>query len=281
MSGFSDLAFAVGRRLLATAMALAMAGVLPAQVPTQRDSLAPRERSPLESALFNRARQSSARRDSSRALAIVRAIPLRASIDTVERALPRLIAAIGSSRRADMPLVREALAQLRRRTNAVAAITRSLDRAERSNFVWRRSLLEVLGELQRPDAFPVLRTIAWAPLPDREKGAGERTTARDHEEMLQSVAVRGLAFIRTDAGEVIPSVNDEVIKLAVEHPSLVVRIAAVDAFLWNHGDSPAARARLQEALPREMHGYITRPRLQRSLDPEAFGRATRQRRDSQ
>jgi hypothetical protein len=202
---------------------------------------------------------------------------VRASIDTVERALPRLIAAIGSSTRADMPIVRQALAELRRRRNAVPAIARSLNRARRADFVWRRSLLEVLGELQREDAFPVLRAVAWAPLPDREENAGEQMTARDHEEMLESVAVRGLAFIRTDAGDFVPAIDDEVVKLAAQHPSLVVRLAAIDAFLWNHDDSAAARLRLQESLPQEMQQYITRPRRERGMDPEAFERATKPR----
>jgi len=150
-------------------------------------------------------------------------------------------------------------------------------RAKKSDFTWRRSLLEVLGELQRPDAFPVLQGIAWAPLPEREKNAGERTTSRDYEEMLESVAVRGLAFIRTDSGEFIPSADDEVLKLAAQHPSLVVRLAAIDAFLWNYDDAPTARSRLQQALPDDMRRYLDRVRLDPSMDPDVFNRAIQER----
>jgi len=58
--------------------------------------------------------------------------------------------------------------------------------------------------------------------------------------------------------------------VAQQHPSRAVRIAAIDAYMWNHGDTAEAAAHIYSALPESDHKYVTRPRFYRGMNREVF-----------
>jgi hypothetical protein len=107
-------------------------------------------------------------------------------------------------------------------------------------------VLSILGELRDRGAgrrclSEVVRSEAPVKGPvERESG---RVLGAESLEALQAKAVDGLAYLRVD------SADQEVLEIAASHPSRAVRAEAVEAFLWNHGDSEQARRLLKDMLP--------------------------------
>ena len=100
----------------------------------------------------------------------------------------------------------------------------------------------MLGEMKRSDAMAQLREVVWAPLPPADSQA-DKLTARDFEEMVQVKAVEGLAFLAT------PQADAAVREVIAKHEALHVRVSAIDAYMWNHGDRPETAAELYRLLP--------------------------------
>jgi hypothetical protein len=101
--------------------------------------------------------------------------------------------------------------------------------------------LAILGELKNPTVgLGCLRDILWTPLPTEGTPDPELGGFIEVESLatVQAKAVDGLAYLRSAAGDA------EVFKAIQSHPSRIVRAEAIDAYLWNHGDSSEAKARL-------------------------------------
>src|SRR5436305_2100634 len=61
--------------------------------------------------------------------------------------------------------------------------------------------------------------------------------------------------------------------IAARHPLAVVRAAAIDAHMFNAGDSPEAAAQLIKCLQPHDHWRVGLPRLTRDMDPKKFEKA--------
>ena len=188
-----------------------------------------------------------------------------ASVDEIELALFELMPQIYRATKRDLPVVGEALAGLRQQPNAVAAIASQYGQLPVEAFEKRLTVIGLLGELSRPEVVAPLTEVVWAPLPAAEAMA-EGLSARDLEEMIQAKAVQGLAYLAT------PVADDAVRDVIVNHEALHVRVSAIDAYMWNHGDSRETADQLYRLLPAEMHLYVERPRFHRDMDPEEFSR---------
>jgi hypothetical protein len=127
----------------------------------------------------------------------------------------------------------------------------------------RLTTLQLIGELQRPDTQPFLHKTIWAPLPNRPP-EDEELTERDYEEMMRVKAVHGLAYLRT------PDADKAVLEIMQRHESTAVRIAAIDSYMWNKGDSESAGQGLYRRLPEDLHKFVQRPRFHRGMDPDIF-----------
>jgi hypothetical protein len=79
-------------------------------------------------------------------------------------------------------------------------------------------------------------------------------------------AVEGIGYMRVEEG------FNLLIDIMLNHESDVVRIAAVDAYMWNHNDSASAAETLYGALPPELHKYVQRPRFHRGMNVDEFNR---------
>jgi hypothetical protein len=135
-------------------------------------------------------------------------------------------------------------------------------------FEQRLVMIGILGELRRPDSASHLGEVVWAPLPPAESIV-EGLAPRDLEEMIQVKAVQGLAYLAT------PSADKAVLEVISKHEALHVRVSAIDAYMWNHGDSRQTADKLYRLLPAELHPYVERPRFHRDMDPEEFGQRLR------
>jgi hypothetical protein len=206
--------------------------------------------------------------EASRLRQVVADLPAKASVDQVELALYDVLPQIYHATNRDLPVVAEAVAKLREQPGAVEAIARQYDQLPAEALEHRLVVLGMLGEMKRPDALAQLREVVWAPLPPADSQA-DKLTARDFEEMVQVKAVQGLAFLAT------PQADAAVREVIAKHEALHVRVSAIDAYMWNHGDRPETAAELYRLLPAELHPYVERPRFHRGQDAEEFTRRLR------
>lgn len=206
--------------------------------------------------------------EASRLRQAVADLPAKASADQVELALYDVLPQIYRATNRDLPVVAEVVAKLREQPGAVEAMARQYRQLPAEALEHRLVVLGMLGEMKRPDAMAQLREVVWAPLPPADSQA-DKLTARDFEEMVQVKAVEGLAFLAT------PQADAAVREVIAKHEALHVRVSAIDAYMWNHGDRPETAAELYRLLPAELHPYVERPRFQRGQDAEEFTRRLR------
>ena len=123
----------------------------------------------------------------------------------------------------------------------------------------------MLGALRREDAFEGLANIAWKALPPSPARVRcVQVTPRAREETIQSKAVQGIAYLRSERAFA------EAERIMREHESVAVRVEAIDAWMWNKGDADDAAARLYSLLPPQYHPYVERPRFHRGMDAARF-----------
>jgi hypothetical protein len=206
--------------------------------------------------------------EASRLRQVVADLPAAASVDEVELALFDLLPQIYRATNRDLPVVAEVVATLRQQPGAVEAMARQYRQLPAEAVEQRLVVLGILGEMKRSDAMAQLREVVWAPLPLAAPQA-ERLTERDMEEMVQVKAVQGLAYLAT------PQADAMVREVIEKHEALHVRVSAIDAYMWNHGDSPQTAAELYRLLPADLHLYVERPRFHSGMDRKEFTRRLR------
>lgn len=140
-----------------------------------------------------------------------------------------------------------------------------VERQRESDFGAALVILAVIGELQNVEALDRLDRLVWEELPKEDDEVGHGALGkRDVLEMLQSKAVEGIAGLGTAEAE------ERVFRVIRDHPSPAVRSTAVDAFLFNRGDSVEAHDRLRDALSPGDAALADRARHTGSVDRDAF-----------
>jgi hypothetical protein len=139
-------------------------------------------------------------------------------------------------------------------------------------------LLSAVGELAEPSSLGPLHDLIWAgdadllrpdPL-EAHPGAESAACMFPESGMIQARAAEMFAWIAAGRED------DRLLHVVAEHPSVVTRLAAADAYLFAHGDAGDARQRvLALARPEDRNG-IGVPRFVRGGDREAFDRALEQ-----
>ena len=207
-----------------------------------------------------------------RLMTLVLSLEPEASVETLSRQTDTLLAAIGRVPAREIGQVYLALGELRRQPNVIVALTNYYQGLPTTAYAKRASLLRVIGELQRADAGAFLTSVVWEPLTAPSTNPTENITPREYEEILRTAAVHGLAYLRAPDGTLLDTSMNELIRILQTHPSRAIRIAAIDAYMWNHGDVPEAAQRLYAALPLELHPFVERPRFHRGMNLEVFNR---------
>jgi hypothetical protein len=133
-------------------------------------------------------------------------------------------------------------------------------------------LLSAVGELADPTSLEPLHDLVWtedADLLAPEWYSGEaRAESSDcmfsAAGMIQARAAEMFAWIAA-GGE-----DDRLLRIVVEHPEVVTRLAAADAYLFAHADAAEALERVLAVARSEDRKGIGVPRFVRGSDGEAF-----------
>jgi hypothetical protein len=172
----------------------------------------------------------------------------------------------------DVQVVRDAVAASRSDAEVGAALIASLFNLPVADIGQHLLLLSVIGEMRQP-AFvePLVKFIglpADSIVRDRSNSGacGACTSHLDTAAMLKARAVEMLAWLRTSEA------LEAVLGFARYHESRGVRHAAVDAFTYNHEDSPEAVARARAAARRDEAKLVGLPRFTRESNPEELSR---------
>jgi hypothetical protein len=126
--------------------------------------------------------------------------------------------------------------------------------------------LSLLGEMRSRAAEAWLRDFVRRPLPQVGTLVNGEIIEQTALATLQAKAIDGLAYLNTE------NANREVLRAVTEHPSRIVRAEAIDAYLWNHGDSQEARETLRRYVRKGEEIFIDRVRRERGKSAETFNR---------
>lgn len=202
--------------------------------------------------------------DAAKLRSTVSALPANAAEADVSRALQTLLPDLLGASVGDAQTVGEILRELGKQPQAVSAFVQSYRKLPREAFQDRLLTIGMVGELKRAESMPFLREVTSAPLPAKDPKAAELLSQRELEEMIQAKAVQGLAYLATKEADA--AVKD----VMLEHESVHVQQTAIDAYMFNHKDSPEVAKELYQLLPAELHPYVERPRFHAGMDPKAF-----------
>jgi len=181
----------------------------------------------------------------------------------VEKTIP----AIKKATLSDLPSVYDYIHKLSKYPDVVEILIEQYQKELRQNYDERAFILGIIGEMQRPDAFPFFREIAWSPLPKPENVI-DNMSDRQKEEIVVVKSVQGIAYLRSKEA------FDEIIKIILKHESYHVKISAIDTYMWNSGDTKEAADTLIKLIPSDLHKYIYRPRFTREMDAKEFNMKT-------
>jgi hypothetical protein len=162
--------------------------------------------------------------------------------------------------------IRRLIAAARENASIAAALCDEASRSAESDHSRALLTLSILGEMRSRAGEDCLRKVLHQPVPEKGTLAHGELVEATAVGMLQAKAVDGLAYLHT------PSADEEVLWAVGKHPSRIVRAEAIEAYLWNHGDSAEARATLQKYVRPEEAVFLDRIRREPEENAESFNR---------
>jgi len=126
--------------------------------------------------------------------------------------------------------------------------------------------LGLLGEMKSAAGEACFREFLAMPLPTQGTVVEGEILEQKALASLQAKAVDGLAYLRT------PQADEEVLHIVREHPSRAVRAEAINAYLWNHGDSEEAKQTLRKHTREGEQIFVDRVRWNSGEKGESFNR---------
>lgn len=173
----------------------------------------------------------------------------------------------------DAQAVRDAVGAARADDEAARALIAKLFELPVRDVGHHQILLSIIGEMRRPEFADSLVRFIGLPadsivrdVSDDPTG-GPRISHLDAAALLQARAVEMLAHL--GATEALQAV----LGFASQHESRPVRLAALDAYTYNHEDSPDAIERARAAARPEEAKLVGLPRRTRDGDPAQFAAA--------
>lgn len=187
-------------------------------------------------------------------------MPVPLSIETIDQ----FIAWASRSDSTGQLKVREEILKAREDSKVLAPLFDRLEKTGINDIGTSLIILGVIGELKNSQTIGRLDTLIWQPLPEEEEVGHGGLSKRDLVEMLESKTVECLAYLRTDVSD------QNTLRVIREHPSLAVRSAAIDAYLYNHEDSAEAKERLRPFLQEKELPFLDRVRRTSFGDRDTF-----------
>ncbi len=172
----------------------------------------------------------------------------------------------------EVEVIRERIANAREDENLIDQLTKELWRLPVRDVSRHGLLLSTIGELRDPRAASVLIKFIWydgeiAPGDDRKRFLHSCSFEADGSEVLRARATEMLSYLSSSEAA------EATLEIVARHPSDFVRAAAIDAHMFNAGDSPEAAEQLHKTVREEDRWRVGLPRLTRDVDPEEFERA--------
>ena len=168
--------------------------------------------------------------------------------------------------------VRDAIAAITEKSLVSATLSEQLLKLPCMDAGRHLLLLSTIGELREQSSTPFLERFTW--LSDNEISNEEQSLSRDcsfsASGMLQARAAEMLVWVLQGKKD------DVVLRIIREHPSRAVRMAAVDAYLFQRGDSTAVMDFLRGQVAVDDLSMIGLPRFGAETDPKTFERLTKE-----
>lgn len=168
----------------------------------------------------------------------VHAPPQLASADQVGRFLDWA----GASHVDEREDARNAIIAAAGNKEVVQALIAEVERVKVVDHTRALLAIAILGETRNPLAQEFFTAFVWRPLPQQGTVIDGELIEETQAAQLQGKAIDGLAYVNSD------SANRVVMDVIAHHPSKIVRAEAINAYLWNHGDSADARRALSQVV---------------------------------
>ena len=168
--------------------------------------------------------------------------------------VPRFLDWAGGSHVDEKEDARKAIVDAAGNTDVVKALVAEVERVQSVDHTRALLALAVLGETKSPVAQEFFIAFARRPLPEKGTVIEGEIIEQTRAAQLQGKAIDGLAYINND------SANKAVMEIIASHPSSIVRAEAINAYLWNHGDSVEARRALSQVVRKDEQILLDRVR---------------------
>jgi hypothetical protein len=191
---------------------------------------------------------------------------LNSSSEGLQSSVAAYINWAAASTQKDRETARRGLAEVRGNRQIGEAFCDYARRARYTDHSRALVTLGLLGEMKGAAGEACFREFLAMPLPTQGTVVDGEIIERRALASLQAKAVDGLAYMRT------PQAEEEVLRLAREHPSRIVRAEAINAYLWNHGDSEEAKQALRQRVRQDEEIFVDRVRWNTGEKAESFNR---------
>jgi hypothetical protein len=161
---------------------------------------------------------------------------------------------------------RKAIAAAAGNKEVVDALIKEVERVQTSDHSRALLALSALGETRSPEAQEYFAAFVQRPLPMKGTVIEGEIVEQTRAAQLQAKAVDGLAYSNTENS------NRIITQIIAEHPSKIVRAEAINAYLWNHGDSDEARKLLSQYVRKDELILLDRVRRNSGETAESFNR---------
>ncbi len=180
--------------------------------------------------------------------------------------VPRFLDWAGASHADERDDARKVLAEAASRPEVIDGFIKEIERVQTADHTRALLALALLGETRNPTAQDFFAEFARRPLPATGTVIEGEIIEQTRAAQLQAKAVDGLAYANTEAS------NRAVTQIIAEHPSKIVRAEAINAYLWNHGDSDEARKFLTQFVRKDDLILLDRVRRNTGETADVFNR---------
>ena len=180
------------------------------------------------------------------------------------RACPGLLTWAGRSGIRQREAVRKQIASAKGNPAVTQELCREGSEAQKQDHSRALIILSVLGELRNQEGERCLIRFIHLPFPTEGTVIAGEILEQTALGTLQGKAVDGLAYAGTETAD------REVLWAAGSHPSRIVRAEAINAYLWNKRDVPAARAALLKVVRPDEKDFLDRPRHEQGMSRGQF-----------
>lgn len=163
--------------------------------------------------------------------------------------------------------IRKSLQAASRNKEVVEVFCNESFKAQKEDHSRSLLVLSLLGEMKSSFGAECLNRFMKLPFPKTGTVVDGEIIEQTALAMLQAKAIDGLAYINTKES------NEIVLDAVKNHPSIIVRAEAIEAYLWNHRDNlKAARETLGRYIRKGEEIYLDRVRRESGETASTFNR---------